>query len=87
MSLWTSKAHQLRHAQATLLADIIRNINPDNPEHERTYTTTLAGDERALRGIPVVGAKGVSGTMRGLRPGDSARHAAASATDLPRQRA
>jgi hypothetical protein len=68
MNLWTSKAHQLRAHQARLLADIIRNINPDDPTAaERVYTTTLAGDERKLRGIPAIG-RGVTGAIPGTSP-------------------
>lgn len=69
MSTWTAKAHELRAAQARLLADILLTLDPNDP---RTLTTkhiaSPAGSERALRGIPVVGAQGVGGTITGTNP-------------------
>lgn len=65
MSTWTARAHELRAAQAQLLATIIREIDPDDPVlTERRYATTLAGDERKLRGIPAIG-RGVAGATSG----------------------
>lgn len=70
MSLWTSRAHELRAAQARILATIVQDLDPDSPELE-TYKTrhiaSPAGDERKLRGIPVQ-APGIGGTMPGTNP-------------------
>lgn len=71
MNTWTARAHHLRQAQADLLATILQDINPDQ-HPDRVYTTTLAGDERKLRGIPAIG-RGVAGAIPGTRPGDHLR--------------
>ena len=63
---WTAKAHQLREAQAAIFCDIISTIDPDLAQEIR-YSTTLAGDERKLRGIPAVG-RGVAGAIPGTIP-------------------
>lgn len=69
MTLWTTRAHHLLEAQAQQLADVLREIDPDDPAlTEHRYATTLAGDERKLRGIPVY-ARGVGGAIPGSRPG------------------
>ncbi len=69
MSTWTAKSHELLTTQATQLAEILRDIDPDAPVlQERKYRAALPGDERALRGIPVVGARGVGGTIAGTNP-------------------
>jgi len=69
MSTWTARAHELRAAQARIVANILREIDPDDPVlTEHRYATTLAGDERKLRGIPVY-ARGVGGAIPGSRPG------------------
>jgi hypothetical protein len=39
----------------------------------RASSPTAGGDEERLRGIPVVGARGVSGAIRGTRPGANLR--------------
>lgn len=68
MSIWTAKAHELLTAQADQLAEILRNVDPNDPAlHERVYSTTLAGDERKLRGIPAIG-RGVTGAIPGTTP-------------------
>lgn len=69
MSLWSSKAHDLRAAQAKALAEIIRNVDPDDPPTAKIYRTTAGGDERKLRGIPAIG-RGVAGAIPGTNPGD-----------------
>lgn len=67
MSLWTTKAHDLLTAQALILANALRDADPNDPELEKRYSTTLAGDERKLRGIPAIG-RGVAGAMPGTSP-------------------
>jgi hypothetical protein len=69
VSTWTVPAHQLQQEQARILAEALQHLNPDDPELARRYTTTLAGDERKLRGIPALG-RGVGGAINGTRPGD-----------------
>lgn len=69
MSTWTAKAHELRRAQAQILADILLSIDPDQLHPDQTkHIASPAGSERALRGIPVVGAPGVGGTIAGTNP-------------------
>lgn len=73
MSTWTARAHELRQAQATQLTEILRDIDPNDPDiQEKRYATTLAGDERKLRGIPAIG-RGVTGAIPGTSP-HSIRH-------------
>lgn len=80
------KHHDLAVHQAKQLARVLREVNIDQPATANTrHIASPAGSELRLRGIPVVGAQGVGGTMRGCRPGDIARHAQASATDIPRR--
>lgn len=64
---------QLRNAEldahnAKTLARIIRETAPDTIAI-RTDVISHLGDERQLRGIPVVGAPGVGGAINGTRPG------------------
>lgn len=40
---------------------------------EKAGKPTAGGDEERLRGIPVVGAPGVGGAIRGTKPGDKLR--------------
>lgn len=65
MSLWTTKAHDLLTAQARILADALKDTDPD--QLEQRYVTTAAGDERKLRGIPAIG-RGVTGAIPGTTP-------------------
>lgn len=70
MSTWTAKAHQLRAAQARILADVLQSLDPDDPRtltDAKTYSSP-AGHEKKLRGIPVTGVKGVGGTIAGTNP-------------------
>jgi hypothetical protein len=67
MSLWTTRAHELLAAQARILADALRDQDPDDPDLEKRYATTLAGDERKLRGIPVL-ARGCGSAIPGTQP-------------------
>lgn len=64
--LWTVKAHQLAEAQAVQLVEIARDTDDDTPL--RADPRAAAGDEQRLRGIPVVGARGVPGHIPGTRP-------------------
>ena len=68
MSTWTVPAHQLHQEQARILANALLDLNPDDPELQKRYATTLAGDERKLRGIPAIG-RGVAGAIPGTSPG------------------
>lgn len=70
MSTWTARAHELRATQARILADILRTLDPDDPRTltDAKHIGSPAGDEQKLRGIPVVGAQGVSGTMHDTQP-------------------
>ena len=70
MNTWTAKAHELRAEQARVFTNIIRDINPE--QLERVYSTTLAGDERKLRGIPCK-ARGVGGAIPGTNPSSAIR--------------
>lgn len=54
--------------QAKQVARILRE-SPDLNLTTRPTRGTAAGDERKLRGIPVVGARGVGGAIPGTRPG------------------
>ncbi len=68
MSTWTAKSHELLTQQATQLAEILRDIDPDAPPiQERRYRAALPGDERALRGIPAIG-RNVAGAIPGTSP-------------------
>lgn len=68
MSTWTAKAHELREAQARVLADILRDLDPDDPvldpfkTRHQIGSRSPAGDEQRLRMIPVY-ARGVPGTI------------------------
>lgn len=66
--LWL-KHRDLAIQQAKQIAEIIRHA-PDDAVLERPTIATAGGDERRLRGIPVVGARGVGGAITGTRPGD-----------------
>lgn len=73
MTIWTAKAHDLRRAQAMQLAEILQDIDPDDPrtlEDARTHRLdprSGAGDHDRLRMIPVH-APGVGGTIPGTDP-------------------
>jgi hypothetical protein len=65
---WRVKAHDLRAHQARVLADVLLEIDPDDPKLEdRRYATTLGGDHQKLRGLPAIG-RGVSGAIHGTSP-------------------
>lgn len=65
-TLWEVPAHDLLRAQAQALADIARELPPDDPS-TLTRGVTPAGDERRLRGIPAIG-RGVTGAIPGTIP-------------------
>lgn len=67
MSNWTTRAHELKAAQARQLADILLELDIETPAANIT-SSSPAGSEKKLRGIPVVGAKGVGGTIHGTNP-------------------
>lgn len=72
MSIWTVKAHQLLHAQATQLADILTDLDTDDPALAQRNDRLIghrsaAGDEQRLRMIPVY-ARGVPGCIPGTSP-------------------
>lgn len=67
MSTWTVPAHQLAQEQARILAESLQALDLNDPALEQRYATTLAGDERKLRGIPAIG-RGVAGAMPGTSP-------------------
>jgi hypothetical protein len=78
VSLWTTplprsslgaQHHALRVEQARVLAKVILE-NCDAPP--RMHRPSLVADPVSLRGIPAVG-RGVSGAVRGSRPGDGIR--------------
>lgn len=73
MSLWKVKAHELAAAQARLLAQIARECGDEPIILKPTRGATPAGDEQRLRGIPVVGSRGVTGTIRGTQPHSALR--------------
>lgn len=77
MSLWTVKAHHLAQAQAKQLADIARDTATETITLKPVRGATPAGDEQRLRGIPVVGARGVGGTIKGTQPHRALRDRAA----------
>lgn len=67
---WDMNAYQLRVHQAEQVATILLELDPDD---DRTLTderpiASPAGSEQALRGIPVVGARGVGGTIPDTDP-------------------
>lgn len=62
--------HERRHAEATAQATQLVELARETDLPITTVTAaTAAGDDRRLRGIPVVGAKGVGGAINGTRPG------------------
>lgn len=70
MSLWTTRAHDLLQAQATILANALTNLDDDDPrtlKDARNYGSP-AGHEKKLRGIPVQGVRGITGTIAGTNP-------------------
>ncbi len=73
---------------ATIDAQLARNVEQARAA-QRDITPDgrrAAGDEAALRGIPVVGVRGgKGGAIPGTRPGDSARTAAADAAYMARR--
>lgn len=70
MSTWTARAHQLRAEQARILAQILLDLDPDDPRtlQDAKHIASPAGHEKKLRGIPVTGVKGVGGTVHGTQP-------------------
>lgn len=63
------KHYDLVVAQAKQLAEILRVVDIETPDLDTTRViASPAGSERALRGIPVVGARGVGGTIMGTNP-------------------
>lgn len=70
MSIWTAKVHELCAAQARQLAEILLDIDIDEGKlgESKLHIASPAGSEKKLRGIPVVGAKGVGGTIAGTNP-------------------
>jgi hypothetical protein len=60
------EALKIRHAN--LLATIITDLQLDDPCPVIATGSTPAGHEQRLRGIPVVGAKGVGGTIAQTDP-------------------
>jgi hypothetical protein len=62
--------HAEAERQAKLMAEIARDTDDDTPI--RATSSTPAGDERKLRGIPAIG-RGVAGAMPGTRPGCNLR--------------
>lgn len=66
MTTWTAKAHQLREAQANILVEILRDIDPDQlQERNDVVYSTTEGEQ--LRGIPAIG-RGVAGAIPGTSP-------------------
>lgn len=53
-------------------AAVRRALGEQEPA-EKQGTPTAGGDEERLRGIPVVGAPGVGGAIRGTKPGGKLR--------------
>lgn len=52
------------------VAKVLLDVGADMPES--TSTASAPGDNRRLRGVPVVGVKGgMGGAIAGTRPGDS----------------
>ena len=70
MNTWNVKAHDLIRAQAQIVATILLDLHPDDPRtlQDAKHIASPAGSERALRGIPVVGAPGIGGTIAGTSP-------------------
>lgn len=70
MSLWTVPAHQLQAEQARILADILNDLEPDDPRtiNDAKNYGSPAGHEKKLRGIPVQGVRGITGTIAGTNP-------------------
>ena len=52
---------------------LVRTALQEAEPTERQAAATAGGDAERLRGIPVVGAKGVSGAIRGTKPGGNLR--------------
>jgi hypothetical protein len=69
MNTWTAKAHQLREAQAKILADILLNLDPNDPRtiQDTKHYGSPAGHEKKLRGIPVQ-MRGIGGTSPNTNP-------------------
>lgn len=70
MSTWSVPAHQLRVEQARILAEILTDLPDDDPRtlaDAKVYGSP-AGHEKKLRGIPVQGVRGISGTIAGTNP-------------------
>jgi hypothetical protein len=64
--------HDLAVHQADKLAEIVADLDLDNPYPIVQTGATAGGDERRLRGIPAIG-RGVAGAIPGTRPGANLR--------------
>lgn len=53
--------------------DAVRRALGESEPTERKGAPTAGGDAERLRGIPVVGARGVGGAIRGTKPGANLR--------------
>lgn len=53
--------------------DAVRHALGESDPGQRAGRATAGGDAASLRGIPVVGARGVSGAIRGTKPGANLR--------------
>lgn len=69
-TLRTIRRHREHIELDRQLARIAIETNTDLPTPPSVTRATLPGDKRRLRGIPVVGARGVGGAIPGSRPGD-----------------
>jgi len=62
------KAHNLRATQAAILADVLGEIDPEEPTvQEKRYVGSNGGDHARLRGLPAIRPR-VSGAMHGTDP-------------------
>jgi hypothetical protein len=66
ISLATRRRQFAEHC-AKKLAEVA--VDTGGVQPERTFSSKLPGDERALRGIPAIG-RGVAGAIPRTRPGD-----------------
>jgi hypothetical protein len=51
----------------------VRKALAESEPEEKRGKATAGGDAERLRGIPVVGARGVDGAIRGTKPGGNLR--------------
>jgi hypothetical protein len=59
---------ELARQTSALVAEIA--LEQGHTPDDRPHRATPAGDEKRLRGIPVCGARGIGGAIKGSRPGD-----------------